>query len=73
MYKKSDWSSFFNKQNIPEENQENWYFSGLTITEYKSLNILESILDKSRNTFKLLPEDFESASIIELNDEYLPK
>ncbi|CAG8714852.1 6913_t:CDS:2, partial [Cetraspora pellucida] len=73
MYKKSDWSSFFNKQNIPEENQENWYISGLTTTEYKSLDILNKILEKERNTFKSLPEDFESVSIIELNDEYLPK
>ncbi|CAG8654577.1 4862_t:CDS:2, partial [Cetraspora pellucida] len=79
MYKKSDWSSFFNKQNIPEENQENWYISGLTTKEFKkseldkSLDILGKILEKERNTFKSLPEDFENVSITELNDEYLPR
>ncbi|CAG8780555.1 7515_t:CDS:1, partial [Cetraspora pellucida] len=113
MYKKSDWSSFYNKQNIPEENQENWYISGLTtkeceiainngwnidnnnkiINKYikhrnykkidvlkvkkseldKSLDILGKILEKEKNTFKSLPEDFENVSITELNNEYLPR
>src|SRR5437868_14146924 len=33
MFKINDWKKFFNENNIPEENQNNWYFSGLTIKE----------------------------------------
>ncbi|CAG8760431.1 3243_t:CDS:2, partial [Cetraspora pellucida] len=39
----------------------------------KSLDILDKILEKERNTFKSLPEDFKNVSITELNDEYLPR
>ncbi|CAG8724214.1 3754_t:CDS:2, partial [Cetraspora pellucida] len=113
MLDKNDWLDFFEKKNIPEENQDNWQFSGLTIEECKialnngwnnennnlilnnyikhrnfkkinvlkikkseldkSLDILEKIQDKNRNTFKSLSEDFEIDNIDNLNDEFLPQ
>ncbi|CAG8813142.1 12261_t:CDS:1, partial [Cetraspora pellucida] len=109
----NDWLDFFNKENIPEKNQDNWQFSGLTIEECKiainngwdnennnlilnyyikhrnfkkinvlkikkselnkSLDILDKINEKNRNTFKSLPEDFEIDNINNLDDEFLPR
>ncbi|CAG8577270.1 4052_t:CDS:2 [Cetraspora pellucida] len=112
MIKKTDWLKFFDENDIPIENQYNWYYSGLSISECKtainngwdntddnkiinncvehrnfrkinvlkvkkseldiSLNILDKILNKNTNTFKLLPENFENDTINNLNDAFLP-
>ncbi|CAG8768201.1 341_t:CDS:2 [Cetraspora pellucida] len=65
----NDWLDFFNKENIPEKNQDNWQFSGLTIEEYdeflprgvKKEDLLKAIKNR-RNTFQY--------KINEPNNEY---
>ncbi|CAG8521744.1 1265_t:CDS:2, partial [Scutellospora calospora] len=81
MYKKNEWKKFFNENNIPKYNENNWFFSSLTITEFlevkkseldTSLEILKDILSDNKNTFKSLPEDYEKNKINNLKDNFLP-
>ncbi|CAG8561702.1 4386_t:CDS:2, partial [Cetraspora pellucida] len=51
MINKADWLNFFNENNISEKNQENWYYSGLSITEYKLKGY--TLIDKPTQNIKV--------------------